>query len=72
MAFSHGNTFFYTISFKKQNQLKSITEETREILKRKNENLDIEKAILSEVEKLFIELVGEIYIRIVKIIDNEM
>ena len=72
LAFTMAIAFFLYNKFQtKQEELKSITEK-QEILKEKDENkLDIEKAILSEVEKA-IELVGQEHIRIVKIIDNKI
>ena len=72
LAFTMAIAFFLYNKFQtKQEELKSITEK-QEILKEKNENkLDIEKAILSEVEKA-IELVGQEHIRTVKIIDNKI
>lgn len=72
LAFTMAIAFFVYNKFQtKQEELKSITEK-QEILKEKDENkLDIEKAILSEVEKA-IELVGQEHIRTVKIIDNKI
>lgn len=49
-----------------------IKEIAKEEIKDKEENkIDIEKAILSEVEKA-VELVGQEYIRTVKILDNKI
>ena len=72
LAFTMAIAFFVYNKFQtKQEELKSITEK-QEILKEKDENkLDIEKAILSEVEKA-VESVGQEHIRTVKIIDNKI
>ena len=76
LIFSIAIAFFIYQKFQTtQEELKSITEEQeilKEEIKEKDENkLDIEKAILSEVEKA-VELVGQEHIRTVKIIDNKI
>lgn len=76
LVFAIAIAFFIYQKFQTtQEELKSLTEKQevlKEEIKEKDENkLDIEKAILSEVEKA-IELVGQEHIRIVKIIDNKI
>ena len=70
-----GAYFFYSKYQQNQEEIK-LTKENQEILKleesKDSENkLDIEKAILSEVEKA-VELVGQKHIRTIKIIDNKI
>ena len=70
-----GAYFFYSKYQQNQEEIK-LTKENQEILKleesKDSENkLDIEKAILSEVEKA-VELVGQEHIRTIKIIDNKI
>jgi hypothetical protein len=66
---------FYNKYQTKQEEIR-LANEKQEILKieansKEKEKIDIEKAILSEVEKA-VELVGQEHIRTVKIIDNKI
>ncbi len=66
---------FYNKYQTKQEEIR-LANEKQEILKieansKEKEKMDIEKAILSEVEKA-VELVGQEHIRTVKIIDNKI